>query len=154
MLPLLKTRRSTIKAGVAALTAYQTLTLLDQNGTYPCQTSFTVQNMPTCANNNGRIAINAASGLSFELRNAANALMPTTGGNQYQNLAAGVYNFTATSGAGGCRDTFQLHLPIDSTTCAGWQPSSCAMDIATNMSGFADWGVERPLKNLFKHIRP
>ena len=135
-------------------TAYQTLTLLDQNGTYPCQTSFTVQNMPTCANNNGRIAINAASGLSFELRNAANALMPTTGGNQYQNLAAGVYNFTATSGAGGCRDTFQLHLPIDSTTCAGWQPSSCAMDIATNMSGFADWGVERPMKNLFKHIRP
>ncbi|HNL08615.1 MAG TPA: PKD domain-containing protein, partial [Chitinophagales bacterium] len=135
-------------------TAYQTITLLDENNTFPCQTSFTVSNMPTCANNNGRISINAANGTTFQLRNANNTLLTPTNGNQYNNLSAGIYQFTANSNTTACTDTFQLHLSIDSTTCAGWQPSSCAMDIGTNMSGFADWGVERPMRNLFKHVRP
>lgn len=135
-------------------TAYQSIALWDENGTFPCQTSFTVQNMPSCALNNGRLTVNAGSGVSFELRNSANALMPITDGNQYHNLATGVYSFTATSGVGGCSDSFELHLPVDSTTCAGWEAGACAMDIGTNMSGFADWGVERPMKNLFKHVRP
>lgn len=133
-------------------TIYQTINVLDANGTYPCQTSFTVQNMPNCTANNGHIVVNNAPAL-FALRNSSNALMPISSGNHYQNLAAGVYTFTANGGTGGCTDTFQLHLDIDSTTCAGWQPSSCAMDIGTNLSGFADWGVERPMKNLFKHVR-
>ncbi|OWY21979.1 PKD domain-containing protein [Sphingobacteriales bacterium UPWRP_1] len=135
-------------------TAYQSITLLDENNTYPCQTSFTVNNMPSCGNNNGHITVNAAPGVSFELRNSLNVLMPVTSGNQYLNLSAGVYNFTATSGVGGCTDAFELHMVTDSTTCAGWQPDACSMDIGTNMSGFADWGVERPMKNLFKHVRP
>lgn len=135
-------------------TTYQNISLFDSNNTFPCQTSFSVNNMPSCASNNGHITINAAGGVTFQLRNAANTLMPITNGNQYQNLAPDIYNFTATGGAGGCTDTFQLHLPIDSTTCTGWQPSTCAMNIGTNMSGFSDWGVERPMKNLFKHVRP
>ncbi|PSJ74815.1 hypothetical protein C7N43_22065 [Sphingobacteriales bacterium UPWRP_1] len=135
-------------------TAYQNITLFNENNTYPCQTSFTVQNMPSCNQNNGHITVNAASGVSFELRNASNVLMPVTGANQYMNLPLGTYHFTATSGAGGCTDAFELYMQTDSTTCPGWQPDVCSMDIGTNMSGFADWGVERPMKNLFKHVRP
>lgn len=136
-------------------TAYQTLTLLNENGTYPCQTSFTVQNMPSCNNNNGRITINTANSTSFSLlRVETNTIMPVINGNEYHNLAAGIYNFTSNSGGSGCTDNFQLHLQVDSTTCVGWQPSNCAMEIGTNMSGFADWNVERPMKNLMKHVRP
>lgn len=130
----------------------QDIAVTDENGNYPCQTSFTVQNMASCNSNNGRVTVNAANGVSFQLRNSANVLMPITSGNQYHNLAAGQYQFVANSGA--CIDSFTLYIATDSTTCTGWQPSSCAMDIGTNMSGFADWGVERPMKNLFKHVRP
>lgn len=133
--------------------AYQNITVLDANNSYPCQTSFTVQNMPSCNANNGHIIINNAPA-TFALRNSSNVLMPVTSGNHYQNLAPDIYTFTANGGAGGCSDSFELHLQTDNTTCAGWQPNECAMDIGTNMSGFADWGVERPMKNLFKHIRP
>lgn len=154
VLGLLPISLTVTDAAGLAHTTYQTITALNQNGAFPCQTTFTVNNPPTCnPGNNGSITINAASGVSFELRNQANALMPVSGGNQYHNLPAGVYNFTASS-ANGCADAFQLHLPTDSTTCTGWQPDVCAMDIGTNMSGFADWGVERPMKNLMKHVRP
>jgi hypothetical protein len=47
----------------------------------------------------------------------------------------------------------QIYMSRDSSTCSGWQPEVCAMDIGTNLNGFADWSVERPMKNLFKHIR-
>ncbi|MGB4961271.1 MAG: hypothetical protein WBO36_17425, partial [Saprospiraceae bacterium] len=40
-----------------------------------------------------------------------------------------------------------------SSTCAGWTAKECAMYIGTNLPGFSDWSVERPMKNLFKHIR-
>jgi PKD repeat protein len=132
----------------------ENIVLLNENNTYPCQTSFSVDNMPSCGSNDGRITVNAAPGVGFELRNASNVLMPLTGGNQYEGLVPGVYSFTATGGTGGCTDTFQLHMAVDSTTCLGWQPDACSMAVGTNMSGFADWGVERPMKNLFKHVRP
>lgn len=134
-------------------TAYQTIIIRDSNNTYPCQSSFTVQNMASCGGGNGRITVHADNGATFALRNAANALMPTTSGNEYHNLAAGIYQFTANGGAGGCTDTFALHISVDSTTCAGWQASGCAMEIGSNMSGFADWQVERPMRNLMKHVR-
>ncbi|MCB0514717.1 MAG: PKD domain-containing protein [Chitinophagales bacterium] len=134
-------------------TVYETITVLDENGTYPCQSSFTVLNMPDCSNTNGAIQINNTS-VSFSLRDDMNQLMSVSNGNEYHNLSAGVYNFTADGGAGGCRDTFMLHLQVDSTTCAGWEAPACAMQIGTNMSFPIDWSPERPFKNLLKHGRP
>ena len=133
-------------------TTYHTLTLTNASGTYPCQTTFTVQRMASCNTNNARVDINAQAGVSFQLRNANNDLMPISNGNQYDNLANGIYTFTATDNV--CTDTFSLHIVTDSTTCNNWQASNCAMDIGTNLSGLADWTVERPMKNLFKHVRP
>lgn len=128
------------------------LTVFDASNTFPCLTSFTVMNPVSCGQANGYLRVNDAPS-SFSLRNSSNTLMTVTNGNEYQSLPPDIYLFTA-QGTNGCRDTFSLHMNTDSSTCPGWTPDICRMEIGTNMSGFADWGVERPMKNLMKHVRP
>lgn len=135
-------------------TLYQTITVLDQNGTYPCQTYFTQLQEATCSQNVGRIRINSAPA-NINLFNSSNVAMTRTGNNEYHNLAPGLYTFVAAGTASPvCRDTFVLRMTVDSTTCTGWQKSACAMPVGTNLSGFADWSPERPMRNLMKHVRP
>ncbi len=131
-------------------TVYQTITALDQNGNIPCQTSFTVLRMAGCHTDDGAIRVNNAPA-AMTLHDGAGTPMPATNGNEFHQLAPGIYTFSGTEGL--CRDTFRLHIAVDSTSCAGWQAHICDMEIGTNMSGFADWGVERPMRNLFKHVR-
>ncbi len=132
-------------------TTYQTLTLLNEYNTFSCQTTVTALQMASCGQSNGRLRINAGSN-TFSLLNNSNNPMPVVSGNEYHNLPVGAYQLLV-NGTNGCSDSMQLHIRTDSTTCNGWQASICNMDIGTNMSGFSDWGVERPMKNLFKHIR-
>jgi|GEM_PF-393811 len=133
-------------------TDYQTITVLDAAGKYPCQSSFSVLNMPSCTANDGRIKVQLSNQTIMELRNAANNIVPINNGNEFHDLAPGMYQFTAT-GAGGCADQFQLNLVRDTVACAGQQAPLCAMSIGTNLGGFADWSPERPMKNLMKHVR-
>ena len=133
-------------------TTYQTITVLDENNTFPCQTTVTCLQMASCNINNGRIRVNT-NNASFALYNSLDEALPLVSGNQYHDLAPGSYHLYVAGNSNACRDTIQLHIKRDSSTCPGWVPATCAMDIGTNMSGFNDWSVERPLKNLFKHIR-
>ncbi|MBK8698997.1 MAG: PKD domain-containing protein [Saprospiraceae bacterium] len=133
-------------------TTYQTLTLLDENNTFPCQTRITPIQLVSCGQGNGRLAVHAGSN-TFVLRNQNNVSMPVVNGNEYHNLAAGQYRLYVSGNGNVCTDTFTVFMQVDSTTCPGWQPQPCAMDIGTNLSGFSDWSVERPMKNLLKHIR-
>lgn len=130
-----------------------TVKVLDQYNTYPCQTSFSLLQAATCTGSNGWVRINNAPAAFALTSLPSNTPMPVSNENEFQNLPVGQYRFTA-AGVGGCTDTFQLVIPRDSSTCANWQPLNCAMAIGTNMSGFADWVPERPLRNLFKHVRP
>jgi len=132
-------------------TTYQTLTLLDEFNTFSCQTTVTALQMASCDQNNGRLRVNAGSN-SFSLFDMGNNPLPVVSGNEFHNLPTGAFNLYV-NGINGCTDSMQLYIRTDSTTCAGWQASVCEMDIGTNMSGFTDWGFERPMKNLFKHIR-
>lgn len=135
-------------------TTYQTITVLDQNGTYPCQSSLTSLQEAGCTQNNARIRVNNAPA-NINLFNSNNVAMTRTGANEYHNLAPGLYTFVAAGSASPvCRDTFTLRVAVDSTTCAGWQKATCAMPVGTNLSGFADWVPERPMRNLMKHVRP
>ncbi|MFN0200952.1 MAG: PKD domain-containing protein, partial [Bacteroidia bacterium] len=133
-------------------TQYQTLTVYDQNGTYPCLNTFTLVNEADCGQNNGILRINTPP-TSFALFDGNNVAQTLTGANEFQNLASGTYTYISSGGVGGCKDTFQLHIPTDSSTCAAWSPSDCQMDIGVNLSGLADWAFERPFKNLFLHVR-
>jgi PKD repeat protein len=132
--------------------ASQIITVRNSNGTFPCLSSFTLLQQPSCSNNTGRIRINNAP-QTFSLRNASGTLLNPVNGNEYQNLTPGTYWYTA-EGIEGCRDTFQFHVQVDSSTCQGWQPNECRLGIGTNLSGLADWSPERPLRNLLKHVRP
>jgi PKD repeat protein len=131
--------------------ASQTITVRNANGTFPCLSSFTLLQQPTCINGTGRIRINNEPP-NFSLRNAAGTLLSTVNGNEYHHLPPGAYQYTAES-TEGCRDSFQLQIQVDSSTCPGWQPNECRLDIGTNLSGLADWSPERPLRNLLKHVR-
>lgn len=133
-------------------TTFKTVTVTNANGTYPCQSAFSVLKMADCGQNNGRIRINSSLASSYSLTSPAGQTMPLSNGNEYHNLAPGIYTFMASGGQ--CRDTFQLFIRTDSASCAGWEPNACDLHIGTNMSGFADWVVERPMKNLMKHVRP
>lgn len=132
--------------------AVQPITLYDANGTYPCNTTFQVVQMPSCAGGDGIIVVHDPPAM-FSLLNAAGQVVPVENDREYHHLPAGNYHFSGNNGFGGCSVVRELYLTTDSTTCPGWQPALCDMQIGTNMSGFADWGVERPMKNLFKHVR-
>ena len=133
-------------------TACQNITVYNSSGYYPCDNTFTLLQSASCGQNNGLLRVNNPPA-TFSLQNSNNTAMPLTNGNQFQNLPAGNYLYTSTSGVGGCRDTFHLTIPTDSSTCAGWQPNDCALKIGVNLSGIADWAYERPFRNLFLHTR-
>jgi len=132
-------------------TTYRNLTLLDNN-TFPCQSTVTCLQMASCNSENGRIRVNT-SNTTFDLRNSSNNSISITNVNEFHALPPDRYTLYVAGTTSVCTDTFKLQIIRDSSTCAGWQPAVCTMDIGTNMSGFADWSVERPMKNLFKHIR-
>ena len=133
-------------------TAYQTITVTDENGHFPCQTSVTSLQMASCNQNNGQIRINTQN-TNFILRNHLGNSLPITNGNEYHQLSPGRYTLIVNGISNTCYDSMTLHVNIDSASCQGWQPSVCAMQLGTNLGGFSDWSVERPLKNLLKHVR-
>jgi hypothetical protein len=123
----------------------------ESDGTFPCQTSFTLLKQASCDGTGGVLRINNAAS-SFTLENSAGQqLIPDQF--TFYNLSTGNYRFTA-QGNNGCRDEFPLVIPVDSTSCPNWQQDICSMLIGTNLSGLADWSPERPMKNLMKHVRP
>ncbi len=131
--------------------ALKKITVRKPDGTFPCQTSFTLLRQASCDGTGGSLRINNPAS-SFTLKNSAGQLL-TPDQQIYNNLSAGNYLFTA-QGSSGCFDEFPLVIPVDSTTCPGWEQDICHMLIGTNLSGLADWSPERPLRNLMKHVRP
>lgn len=134
-------------------TIYETLTLLDGSGSYPCQTTVTCLQMASCAGGGGRVQVNAGGNV-VTLTNSASQVMTPVSGTLFDNLAADVYTLTVAGATTVCTDSMQLVIRIDSATCLGWEPDLCAMDIGTNLTGLADWSVERPFRNLMKNVRP
>ncbi len=132
-------------------TAYYDLTIYDANGHFSCLPAVSCINMSTCGAADGRIRINTAH--NFTLTNSANIVMPISNGNEYHNLALGTYHLQVT-GANGCSDERDIFITNDDRICPEEPMQNCSIKVGTNMSLFADWAVERPMKNLFKHIRP
>ncbi|MCS6928309.1 MAG: PKD domain-containing protein [Saprospiraceae bacterium] len=133
-------------------TVTRIITVRRPDNTFPCLSSFTLVRPASCSNNDGILRIHPGTA-SYTLRDANGKVLTPVNVNEFHHLPAGTYRYEATSAAG-CADRFTLHVPVDSTTCAGWQPSTCRMIMGTNLSGFADWVPERPLRNRMKHVRP
>jgi PKD repeat protein len=134
-------------------TAVRTVTLYNASGTFPCQVSVACLSMASCEGSGGALRVDTHAHLAdFALYNGAGSSQPVEDGNHFRHLDPGPYTLV-TNGPNGCRDTFYLDIRVDSTTCPGWSPEACAMDVGTNLGGFADWSPERPLRNRFKHIR-
>ncbi|MCE2823727.1 MAG: PKD domain-containing protein, partial [Saprospiraceae bacterium] len=131
--------------------AVKRITVRKSDGSFPCQTSFSLLRQASCDGTGGILRINNPAS-SFSLQNSSGQLI-SPDQNIYNNLSAGNYLYTA-QGNNGCRDAFPLVIPVDSTTCNGWEQDICHMLIGTNLSGLADWSPERPLRNLMKHVRP
>ncbi len=139
-------------AGGQEHTATQIITVRRPDNTFPCQSAFTLLQPANCAGTGGAIRISSHPG-SFSLRNAAGHLLTPNSASEYRALPAGTYTYEASSPEG-CADRYTLHVPVDSTTCPGWEPHPCKMAIGTNLEGFADWVPLRPLRNRMKHVRP
>ncbi len=132
-------------------TAFYPITIRNASGTYPCLSSFSLVKQANCDGTGGIIRINEHPE-NFTLKNAAGQTLSAVNGNEFHNLSKGLYIYEAMGS--GCHDVIPLQVPVDSNTCPGWQPQQCDLAIGTNLSGFADWVPERPLKNLMKHVRP
>lgn len=133
----------------------QVLTLYISGTSYiPCQSSITSLQEASCSSDNGRVRINSGIAVSpqYTFRNALNVNMPSTNGNEFHNLAAGSYTATVT-GTNQCKDTYTITVQKDSTSCAGWSPSVCAMQMGVNVGGLADWSREHAFINRYKHVR-
>lgn len=129
----------------------QTVIVRDMNNSFSCQPSMSLLNAASCGQNNGTIRINNIwNNLinNFELRNSANALMPLTGADTYNNLPFGAYTLNI-SGNYGCSDVKTLYVPTDSSTCQNWEPNICEMQMGMNLNFPTYYTTERPFKNLF-----
>lgn len=133
-------------------TVTRLITVRRSDGTFPCQSSFALVQPATCSGTGGILRVNNGTA-AYTLRNASGTVLTPVNINEFHNLIAGTYTYEATSPEG-CADRYTLYVPVDSTTCPGWQPAACRMAIGTNLSGFADWVPERPLRNRMKHVRP
>jgi hypothetical protein len=134
-------------------TSYEVLTLLDPQGNFPCQSTVTCIQMASCNADDGILRVNSEDNF-FTLRNTLGEIITPTNANEFHGLAAENYSLTISGNNSTCMDSFDLQIRTDSTSCVGWEPSDCAMDIGTNITGLADWSVERPFRNLMKNIRP
>ncbi|MCO6460923.1 MAG: PKD domain-containing protein [Saprospiraceae bacterium] len=130
------------------------VTIFNQDGSFPCQTSITMLNEAGCNQSDGRIRINngLATDWSITFRNSNGTGISPTNENEFHNLSTGVYNVTIT-GSNGCLDTYQLHMTTDSTTCSGWSPLQCKLEMGVNINGIADWNNENSFINLAKQVR-
>lgn len=132
-------------------TIQKPITVYNQWGTFTCQTRLNMLDLATCNNSNGRFRVDNIGGVTLDLRNTANAAVPAASGNPglFENLAPADYTLYI-SGPGGCRDTFQLAVAVDSSTCAGWQPNPCDMKIGVGLEGLAYYSTSRMFKDYFK----
>lgn len=131
----------------ATHTRTSNLVITDANGHLPCLTSLSLLQMATCGQNNGSFQFyNDGQGATYTLKDASNNSY-TPVNTVYSNLHPGIYSFTV-SGNFACADTFQVHIPVDSSTCAGWQADTCKLQIGMGLSGVAYWNRERAFKNL------
>lgn len=125
----------------------------DENGQLSCLTSVAMIQLATCGQNNGAFrSVNDAGWVnSLTLHNSTNTVINPVSNNGYQAvwqaLAPGNYQLAA-AGNYGCTDTFDLVIPVDSNTCAGWEPAPCQLQIGTNISGIRYWDFERALKDF------
>lgn len=147
----LPVRLTVADAGGQQHTVTQTITVRRPDNTFPCLSRFTLSRPASCQGTGGTIIIQDHPP-TFALNNASGTTLTPANGNEYHNLPPGIYTYQASSPQG-CSDRYELHVPVDSTTCPNWQPETCQMEIATNISGFADWVPERPLRNRMKHVR-
>jgi PKD repeat protein len=139
-------------AGGQQHTVSQTITTRRTDNTFPCQSAFSLVRPASCSGTGGIIRITSHPA-TYSLRTANGTVLNPVSLGEFHHLSAGVYIYEASSPEG-CADRYTLHVPVDSTTCPGWQPATCQMAIGTNLSGFADWVPERPLRNRMKHVRP
>lgn len=133
-------------------TAFYAITVRNTEGNFPCLSSFTLLEQANCDGSGGTIRINDHPEY-FSLFGPQGIPLVPVNNVEFQNLPTGTYTYLASDDFG-CKDQFELVVPIDSNTCPGWQPQQCDLAIGTNLSGFADWVPERPMKNLMRHVRP
>ncbi len=134
--------------------AMQTSILLtDTNGNFPCTASITTHALADCSGGGGRLRVQVEEAASYSLRDANGQTLSPDEQGQYSNLALGTYTLNI-AGNNGCSNTYPLQMPIDSSSCIGWVPNDCAMQIGTNLTGIADWAPHRAFRNFLKNTRP
>lgn len=132
-------------------TAYQSITLLDTNGHISCLPSITSVQKADCTGHNAHIRVFSEYNANITLLHDG-VTIPPAYGYDYTGLTAGIYQLTI-QGSNSCYNSFDLYIEIDSTLCQGWTPQSCAMEIGTNLTGFADWTSHRAMRNFLKNTR-
>ncbi len=147
--------RVTDDAG-AQNTAFDTIRIFNDQGNFPCYSHLSVAQAAHCETGNGVLEVYFGSAEDqVVLRDENGTVIPPTQSSwfvSFGNLIGGAYEVTV-EGANGCQDHFDIFLPVDSTTCTGWEPEDCFEKMGMNLTGFSDWSTERPMKNLMKHVR-
>jgi len=125
------------------------INVLDAQGNFSCQSHLRVNNLATHGNADGSI------GGSFGFGNQATIYNPdntssTQNSITFSGLANNDYSIVVT-GSNGCRDSFDVHMPIDSFSIPGWAPNPCNHSMGINLDGIAYWTSIRPFKDFNKY---
>ena len=130
-------------------TTYKTVIVRDEKGTFPCLSSISMVKRPSCGKSDGSFKVHPPTGASFQLTDASGKALRVGSANTYENLPKGQYRLSL-SGADQCRDEFTVNMQEDPSTCDGWKPSACAMDIGMNLDGVNYYSRERAFRDYMK----
>lgn len=128
----------------------------ENDGSIPCQTALRLYQPATCGQADGVVTFYDGYGTDYVLTDSDSNTYTsnfTENTGYFDNLPSGSYTLEVT-GDFSCTDSFDIEVPTDSTTCEGWYPDACRLNLGVNLDGLAYWARERPFKNLFLTSSP
>jgi len=126
-----------------------TVTVRDEQGTFPCLSTVSMVQRPSCGQADGKFQVSPPTGATYTLLDQHNRIVPAATGHVFQNLAPGDYRLTVT-GAASCSDQFKLYVREDPTTCPGWTPPADTFDLGMNLDGVNYYSRERAFRDYMK----
>lgn len=121
-----------------------TITVLDENGEFPCLSTIRLDQMADFEVANGAFFVEG--GTDYTLTLPDNSQINQSNGH-FTNLAAGQYALEV-MGQGGCTETFEITIPTDSTSIENWTPDICNFHIGMNIDGIPYWNQIRAFKDF------
>jgi hypothetical protein len=118
------------------------------DSTISCLAAPVAETLANCNGTGGVIRMATGLGTNFTITHQNGTNYPFLNA-RFSNLPIGKYTIKV-SGQKGCKETFQLQMPIDTAACAAIAPVGNALTFGMGLEGLAYWDKGRSFKDFMK----